>query len=138
MIIDLLYFWKVGKYTHTHTYTEKTMLILNMFIYKTIYEKKNEKKSSRYHCCSNVWNNEIQMHFQSNYLTFWFKKFHRCVNLGKIFKNEHYLFSFGQSMKNIIMVKVGYFCMGQRMMWNNVVNLSHVLYQQVEFCKLYN
>jgi hypothetical protein len=24
-------------------------------------------------------------------------------------------------MKKIIMVKVGYFCMGQRMMWNNVV-----------------
>jgi hypothetical protein len=59
---------------------------------------------------------KIQMHFQSNYLTFWFKIFHRCVDLGKIFKNEIYLFSFEQSMKNIIMVKVGYFCMGQNMM----------------------
>jgi hypothetical protein len=57
---------------------------------------------------------KIQMHFLSNYLTFWFKTIHRCVDLGKIFKNEIYLFSFGQSMKNIIMVKVGYFCMGQR------------------------
>ncbi len=52
---------------------------------------------------------KIQMHFQSNYLTFWLKHFHRCVDLGKIFKNEIYLFLFGQSMKNIIMVKVGYF-----------------------------
>jgi hypothetical protein len=55
---------------------------------------------------------KIQMHFQSNYLTFWFKFFHICVDLGKIFKNETYLFSFGQSMKNIIRVKVEYFCMG--------------------------
>jgi hypothetical protein len=81
---------------------------------------------------------KIQIHFQSNYLKFWFKIFHRCVGLGKIFKNEIYLFSFGQSMKNIIMVKVGYFCMGQRMMRDNVVNLSHILCQQVEFCKLYS
>jgi hypothetical protein len=49
-----------------------------------------------------------------------------------------FMFSFGQNMKNIIMVKVGYFCMGQRMMRDNVVNSSHILYQQVEFCKLYN
>jgi hypothetical protein len=55
---------------------------------------------------------KIQVHFQSNYLRFWFKFSHRCVHLGKIFKNEIYLFSFGQSMKNIIMVKVGYFCTG--------------------------
>jgi hypothetical protein len=59
---------------------------------------------------------KIQMHFQSNYLTFWFLIFHKCVHLGNFLKNEIYLFSFGQSMKNIIMVKVGYFCMGQRMM----------------------
>jgi len=48
-----------------------------------------------------------------------------------------YLFSFGQSLKKKIMVKVEYFCMGQIMMWNNVVNLSHILCQQVELCKLY-
>ncbi len=35
------------------------------------------------------------------------------------------------------MVKVGYFSMGQKMMWDNVVNLSHILCQQVQFCKLY-
>jgi hypothetical protein len=93
--------------------------------------KNQIKKSSRYHCCSNVWNSEY-----SNYLTFWFKKFHRGVNLGKKNLNEIYLFSFGQSMKNIIMIKVGYFSMGQRMMWDNVINLSHILCQQVEFCKL--
>jgi hypothetical protein len=27
--------------------------------------------------------------------------------------------------------------MGQMMMWENVVNLSHILCQQVELCKLY-
>ncbi len=59
---------------------------------------------------------KIQMHFWSNYLIFLFEIFYRCVDLGEIFKNEIYLFSFGQSMKKIIMVKVGYFCLGQRMM----------------------
>jgi len=49
----------------------------------------------------------------------------RCVDLGKFCKNEIYLLSFGQSMKNIIMVKVGT-CMGWRMMWDNVVNLSNI------------
>jgi len=68
---------------------------------------------------------KIQMHFQSNYLIFWFL-FYRYVNLGKIFLND-FFFSFGQSMKKIIMVKVGYICMGQKMMWDNVINLSHVL-----------
>jgi len=32
-----------------------------------------------------------------------------------------FYFSFGQSMKKIIMVKVGYFCVKQEMMWDNVV-----------------
>jgi hypothetical protein len=36
------------------------------------------------------------------------------------------------------MVKVGYFCMWQRMMWNNVDNLSHIFCQQVQLWKLYN
>jgi hypothetical protein len=40
-------------------------------------------------------------------------------------------------MKNIIMVKVGYFCVGQKMMWDNVVNLFHILCQQIQLCKLY-
>jgi hypothetical protein len=30
-------------------------------------------------------------------------------------------------MKKKIMVKVGYFCMQQKMMWDNVVNLPHIL-----------
>jgi hypothetical protein len=34
------------------------MLILNMFIYKSFYEKKEKKQSSRYHFFSNVWNSE--------------------------------------------------------------------------------
>jgi hypothetical protein len=41
-------------------------------------------------------------------------------------------------MKKIIIVKVGYFCMGQRMMWDNVVNLFHIFCQQVAPCKLIN
>jgi len=38
-----------------YIYYQKTMSISNMFIYKLLYEK---KKSSRYHCCSNVSNSE--------------------------------------------------------------------------------
>jgi hypothetical protein len=56
----------------------------------------------------------------------------------KKFKNEIYLFLFGKSMKNIIMVNVEYFCMGQRMMWDNFVNLTLIFCQQVELFKLYN
>jgi len=59
---------------------------------------------------------KIQMHFRSNYLIFWFYIFYKCVDFGKIFKNEIYLFSLGQIMKKIIMLKVEYFCMGQKMM----------------------
>jgi hypothetical protein len=59
---------------------------------------------------------KIQMHFQSNYFTSLFFFFDRCVDLGKKLKNEIYLFSFGQGLKKIIMVKVEYFCMQQRMM----------------------
>jgi hypothetical protein len=76
---------------------------------------------------------KIEMHFQSNYLIFWLKFYYGLVDLG----NRFYFISFGQSMKKIIMVKVGYFCMGQRIMWDNVVNLSHILCQQVQLCKLY-
>jgi len=59
---------------------------------------------------------KVQMHFESNYLTFWFKIFHSCEDLGKKKLNEIYLFTFGQIMKNIVLVKVGYYYMGQRMM----------------------
>jgi len=59
---------------------------------------------------------KIQMHFQSNNLIVLLNFFYRCVDLVKIFKNEICFFSFGQIMKKIIMVKVGYFCMQQRMM----------------------
>jgi hypothetical protein len=48
---------------------------------------------------------KIQMNFQSKFLL---NFFHGCVDLGKKIKNEIYFFSFGQSMKKIIMVKVGY------------------------------
>jgi hypothetical protein len=65
---------------------------------------------------------KIQMHFQSNYLIFWFF-FNRYVDLGKIFKN--FFFHLDKLWKKK-MVKVGFFCMGQRMMWDNIVNLSHI------------
>jgi hypothetical protein len=126
-----------GGETHTHIYRKNHVDF--KYVYLQIVLLKKKKKNLQDIIVVQMYEiMKIQMHSQSNYLTFWFKKFHTCVNLGKIFKNEIYLFSFGQSMKNIIIVKVGYFCMGQRMMWKNVVNLSHVLYQQVEFCKLYN
>jgi hypothetical protein len=58
-----------------------------------------------------------------------FKFFYKCVDFGKIFKNEFFKFLFGQCMKKIIMVNVGYFCMRQRMMWDNFVNLSLIFCQ---------
>jgi hypothetical protein len=73
------------------------MFILNMFIYKSFYEKiKNNLQDIIIVQMYEIM--KIQMHFQSNYLTFWFRIFHRCVDFGKIFKNEIYLFSFGQSI----------------------------------------
>jgi hypothetical protein len=88
------------------------MLILNMFIYKSFYEKQIQDIIivQMYEIV------RIQMHFWSNYLIFLFQFCYRCVDLGKIFKNKIYLFSFGQRVQKKIMVKVGYFCMGQRMM----------------------
>ncbi len=94
-----------------------------------------DMKSSRYHCCSNVSNIKYSNAFSIKLLDILVTNFYRCVDLGKIFKNGVYLSSFGESMKKIIMVKVGYFCGGQRMMWNDV-NLSHTLCQQIELCKL--
>jgi len=52
-------FLKGGKILYI--YTKKTMLILNMSFTKKIMEKK--KKSSRYHSCSNVWNNKDSYEF---------------------------------------------------------------------------
>jgi hypothetical protein len=129
----------VGKYythTHTHTHTHKQ----NHVDFKYVYLQKKimgKKKSSRYHYCSNVWNSENSNAFSIKFI-FLLNFFHRCVDLGIKFKNKIYLFSFEQSMKKIIMVKVGYFYMWQRMMWDNVVILSHILCQQVQLWKLYN
>jgi hypothetical protein len=44
-----------------------TMLILNMFIYKSLYENK-EMFLVRYHYCSNVWNSEDSTAFSRNLL----------------------------------------------------------------------
>jgi len=59
--------------------------------------KKN--KSSKYHSCSNVWNSENSNVFSIKLLLFFVEYFNRCVDLGKIFENEIYFFSFGQNMK---------------------------------------
>jgi len=97
-----------NKHTHTHTHTHthpKNHVDFKYFYLLFFYGKKINLQDiivvQMYEIV------KIQMHFQSNYLTFWFKNFHRCVDRGKMFKNEIYLFSFGQSMKNIIMIKVG-------------------------------
>ncbi len=82
------------------------MLILNVFIIIFKYEKK-EKKTSRYHCCSNVWNSEDSNAFSVKLLDILVLNIYRCVDFGIFSKNEIYLFSFGQSMKKIIMIKVG-------------------------------
>ncbi len=89
------------------------MLILNMFIYNCFMKKKNLQDIIIVQMYEIV---EIQMHFQSNYFIFLLMFLDRCVNLVKKIKNEIYLFSFGQSLKKIIMVKVEYFSMQQRMM----------------------
>jgi hypothetical protein len=89
-------------------------LILNMFIYKLFYEKNIIKNLQDFILVQMYEIVKIQIHFQSYYLIFLLNLFHRCVDLGKIFKNETYFFSFGQSMKIIIIIKVEYFCMQQR------------------------
>jgi len=68
-------------------------------------------KSSRYHYSSNVWNSKDANAFSIKLLDILLNFFYRCVHIGKIFKIEIYFFSFGQSMKKTIMVKVWYFCM---------------------------
>jgi hypothetical protein len=93
------------------------------FKYVYLQKKLWKNKSWGYHCFLNIWNSEDSNAFKSNYL---------------IFKNEIYLLSIEKDMKNIIMVKLWYFCMWQRMMWDNFANLSHSFCQQVQLWKLYN
>jgi hypothetical protein len=92
------------------------MLILNMFIYKLFYETKEKENLQDMILVQMYEIVNIQMHFQSNSLIFLLKFFCKCVDLGKIFKNEIYFFSFGQSTGKKIMVKIGYFYMQRRMM----------------------
>jgi hypothetical protein len=66
------------------------MLIYNLFDKKK--EKENLQDIILVHMYEIV---KIQMHFQSNHLLFLLNLFYRCVDLGIIFKNEIYLFSFG-------------------------------------------
>jgi hypothetical protein len=90
-----------------------------MFIYKIFYDKKN---SSRHYCCSNVINSEDSNGFSIKLLgthIFIYLNRYMCTS-WKIFKKEGF-FPFGQSMKKTTMVKVGYYCMKQMMMWDNVV-----------------
>jgi len=92
------YILKGGKILYTHT-PKKIMSILNMFIYKKIYEKKKKKLQDiilvqMYEIV------KIQMHFQSYYLIFLLNFLYRRVDFGRSFsKNEIYLFSFGKFMK---------------------------------------
>jgi hypothetical protein len=50
-------------------------------IYKAFYEK----KSSKYHFCSNVKNSEDSNYLQSNYLTFWLSFYIYLYILEKYF-----------------------------------------------------
>jgi len=85
-----------------------------------------------------VWNSEDSNAFSIKLLDILVKIFNRCVDFGKTFSIEICLFSIEQSIKKIMMVKVEHFCMGQRMMWDNVINLSHIFCQKVQLCKLCN
>jgi len=119
--IDSLYVLKVGNNMYYFKILKKSMLILNMFIYKLFYWKKN---SSRHYCCSNVKNSEDSNGFSIKLLgththTHIFKWIHVYI-LEKYLRMKVFI-PFGQSMKKTIMVKVGYYCMKQMMMWDNVV-----------------
>jgi len=105
-------FKRRGNITHTHTHTKKTMLIyyifINIFNYFKIIVWKKIKKSSRYHCCPNLWNIEDSNAFSVKLFYILVFLIYKFGDLGKICKNEIYLFSFGQSTKKIITVKVEY------------------------------
>jgi len=58
------------------------MFILDIFIYKNIYEKKQKTNLQDIISVQRYEIMKIQMHFYSNYLTYWFKIFHRCVHFG--------------------------------------------------------
>jgi hypothetical protein len=51
---------------------KKTMLILNIFIYKSFYEKKEKRNLQDIIVVQRYEIVKIQMHFWSNYLIFWF------------------------------------------------------------------
>jgi hypothetical protein len=54
--------------------TKKTIFILNMFIYKSFYEKKKKKKTNLQNIIIDQMYEivKIQMYFWSNYLIYWF------------------------------------------------------------------
>jgi hypothetical protein len=71
MIIDLLYFWKVGKHTHTHIYRKNHVDF--KYVYLQIVLLKKKKKNLQDIIVVQMYEiMKIQMHSQSNYLTFWF------------------------------------------------------------------
>jgi len=62
---------------------------------------------------------KIKMIF--NQITWIFKKNLNVYILEKSLMMKFNFFSFEKNMKNIRMVKVDSLCMGQRMMWDNVI-----------------
>jgi len=119
------------------------MLITNRFIHKLLNEKEKGKffKTSLLFKCSIM---TMQIHFQSNYFIYiYILNLYMSTSWKKKFK-LFFFFSFGQSMENIMMVKVGYFCMKQRMIWDNFVMfpfikfIPYILCQQIQLSKLYN
>jgi len=73
------------------------MLISNMFIYESFYGKKKTFKNMIVDQMDEIV--KIQIFFLSNYLICWFKFFYRCVDFGRKFNNETYLFSLDKKDK---------------------------------------
>ncbi len=67
---------------------------------------------------------KIQMDFQSSYCVCvcvcMYKWIHVHI-LEKSLRIKVFIFPFAQNMKKTTMVKVGYYCMKQMMIWDNVV-----------------
>ncbi len=99
--------------------------------------KKKKKISSKHHCCSNVWNNEDSSAFKIKLLDFSFFVFLWMCTSWKTSLKKKISPPFGQNMKKIIMVKIGYFCMKQRT-WDNVIMFHFHSIYPISFVNKFN
>jgi len=115
-------------------------MFINIFNYFQIILWKKEKENLQHIIVVQMYEiMKIQMHFQSNYLIFsgFLKKM--CRSWKKILKWNLFIFIWTKYEKDN-KCQNWVFCMGQKMMWDNVLNLSHIFCKQVQLqlCKLYN